>query len=305
MYTRIITGYSTNTNEISLTTSKKLSRERLLNAIDKIWRNGELFQNKPTRKFINSLVNYVTLDHGNSLPLSQRSQNTFSEEFYKLSNHTDFGDTRKAIMLTQALELALLGVDSTPILKKINQNKILDKDNTRGYRQELLAAWFVAKFVYDLKNNPQNFTVQARIGDKEVDIVTDDAFVSVKDHKADNSQGEQIRHLFLIMLNANLPINIQKIILIKATEDAKKYNPQFRHLPEHRLRLNCSIEAERDFLFNEQGIDDKYLALYDGLQISLLYTPPPDELEDLNQWIMENCNLTDTLPNLTVASRLS
>ena len=233
----------------------------ILSEIDYLWKNEELFSHKddPYSNFYTSYLLQLTevvekkRKHFSNLEkiINIDGISRFEREYIKLANRGDLSDLQKAIHLTQAVELVLLGVNITPVLKNINY--VPDKahkpgeehvakqngEHTRGFRQELQAGWFLAKFVYGfnalnpapndyshsiilsgLKRSKISHKRSKEIDDgtrstfkvrkhkkgkdieaftREIDVLTPNSIVSVKSNK--KSYSEQIKDLFYIILD--------------------------------------------------------------------------------------------------------
>lgn len=307
--------------------SSKDTKENLLTKIDEYWRIGILFERakQPNSNFysqyIEELKHIVTLPKNDFSEFSKGSSNqcNFINEFIALSEKSDLTLFQRAVTLTQALELALLGIDPSPVLEDINNNSYISKldDRTMGYRNELLAGWFLAKFIYQLDPNESfQFLFQDMIRTvhrdfdnkviqpnkkpyrREVDIHTEDALVSVKSGK--NSFAGQVRDLVFIttdslQIGGDLKDRIRKIILLKTAENLEQLTPDFKHNMKYQKLKELVIKEGRkhieefDFPITNK---EKFLACYNRLtsshSLDIYFLPQVDNVDAIQTWIEDN-----------------
>lgn len=296
-------------------------KSTLLNKIDTIWRTGYLFTeiNDPESDFYTHYINELTLIAQRLYPVSD-----FDDECVYLGEKEDLTPQVRAICLTQALELKLLGENPEPVLIQINK---CSYGHTRGYRNELVASWFLAKFVYRLNPSESNRFVHSEefptynrgkkkkgnsMWEREVDIhVKGHALVSVK--CAENSFPEQIRDLFFVVTDGmfiggrgeNLINEIQKIILIKTAEREKEeqFSPEYRQDRRYQGLKGEAIalgkKCIQEFTFPSKR-KDEFVRCYRNLisdhGIDIYFLPSIDSVKDLKEWIEKNYTWMD-VPN--------
>ncbi|GEM_PF-2838018 len=137
------------------------SNEDLLLKIDSIWREDKLFTRSSSPEdnfyyeYLSDLQQIVETNKSefSSLLEPVKKKRPFVREFTELCNNTYLNAFQRAFCATQALELALLGANPTGVLRSIN--KANGWDGTKGFRNELLAGWFLAKFIYQLSPSKQ------------------------------------------------------------------------------------------------------------------------------------------------------
>lgn len=305
------------------------TKEELLYKIDEHWRDGTLFKKagEPNANFYSryteELRTVVDLneDYFALFPKSDSSKYNFRDEFISLSENGDLTLLQRALILTQALELALLGVDPSSVLASINQNVTSSGDHAKGFRNELLAGWFLAKFIYQL--DPQitfKFTHQDMLPTfsrddrskvvrqpyrREVDIHTEDALVSVKSNK--NNFPRQIRDLFFIVtdsipIGGDLKDKIKTLILIKTAEDKEQFSPHFKQTNRYKKIKDETIAEARkaieEFQFPTQ-YKEAFLTCYRELVsnhgINIYFLPFLDCAKDLKDWIEKNYEAMDEI----------
>ena len=260
------------------------NKKKILEGIDLIWRTGNLFSEPqdPNSKFytqynefLKDVIKVNQSDFSKYVKKLHVKSINFSNEFFNLSKHKTLNELQKSICLTQALELALLGIDSTPVLANINSSHIVYTtasdgtttmaDHTKGYRNELFAAWFLAKFIlpspldkfilsekytthkrsYDDKGNPLFGSRYQR----EIDMLGKDFITSVK--SSENHFPQQIASLFFIVvddMNLDLKNTIKKILLIRSAEYERQYSPEFINDIEYKRLKNKAIVESKDII---------------------------------------------------------
>ena len=313
----------------------KDSDEELLLKIDSIWRKDTLFSksNNPEDDFYYEYLSDLQLiadenkDYFSGIlnPVTGNKKTNLFKEFTNLCNNPDLNAFQRAICATQALELTLLGANPTGVLRSIN--KASGWDGTKGFRNELLAGWFLAKFIY--KSSPEllsNFThseslptIHSYRAEKviklpayfahEIDINTSDALVSVK--SGSNNFSEQICNLFFAVIDnqaingANLKNKIRKLVLIKTAEKPEQLLPTYKHKPEYwELKEKIITDVRRKFeeLYPPEtqpaDFQECYKRLISNHGISIYYlphiederdkVPGKDWITDFQAWLKNN-----------------
>lgn len=319
---------------------KSLDEKRIQIAedFDNIWKNGELLSktNEPNSFFYNDFSNELikTFNRDKNLfliPTNKSLPNSsFEEEIRVISSRKDISALTKSIILTQSLELALLGSNPTKVLKNINTHP-----DPKGFINELLAAWFLAKFIYKLSPVESNDFTQSvslqsferelkgggkartftSIKEREIDILTDDAIVSVKCSKNDFS--DQIKNLFFIVnddLNPGLKDRVKKLVLIRSDDgkrrQIKQTSPEYSETAEYKKHIEeiCSIARENINIYpypeGKRGYDKavKRLITPDNVEVHYLpsfYGTKTQTFEDeLRDWIEKIYNQMKTTATL-------
>ncbi|MBI3590742.1 MAG: hypothetical protein HY094_05100 [Candidatus Melainabacteria bacterium] len=290
------------------------TREEVLEKIEELWKLENLFSLsvEGRNKLIANIVSYITYSHGRFLPIVEGDKHGFVNKLLLLSNHAHLNDEVKLFSLTIALELGLFGINVTPILGHINSQGITltaegnEKDNPRGPLQELLACWFLAKFVYkqDL-NLIKNFEVDKMIKvtdkkekalehqptrhkGKEVDVATPDAFVEVKDAYVDTTWSKHAFQVFSILsrvVDESFKEKIKKVILIKGSLEPTEFSPGSKESNGSVTRKNrivgnilSSLETNDGFSLSEK----EYLK---KLEIDIYLIPLVKNQHHIRQWI--------------------
>lgn len=238
------------------------STEKLLLKLDKNWKSGILFTrlNIPNGTFYNRYINELK----NIVQINKHSlSKEFSERFIHFSDRNDQPTTHKIIFLTQTLELALKGVNCNSLLSEIKNRR---NGETKGFKNELLTTWFLAKFVYpsneakDFKHMLMLRSYERRKEDlktykkeffSEVDLVTNDGLVSIKCNEMPFEK--ELRRLFFIAtdgLNKDLNSSIDRFILIKSAE---KSNGKDNHGNRFE-QFDPKYLISREFIRKKDGI---------------------------------------------------
>lgn len=272
--------------------SPQEDRDSLLSKIDRIWRSEDLFNGEiRLENYIADLESYLRLTKGEDLKIPRDKRNLFIDKILSLDFHPDLSLLEKAILMTQALELALLGIDTTSVLERIENNRIKRspkyQDNTLGHREEVLAGWYFAKFIY-----PKGKTINQSIEmlscsfdgkkankRKEVDIATEDSLVSVKiDRHA--SIAKQITDLFFILLFSPQRSQIKKIILIQGgfSENEQK---------SFKSKTSSIITSAQKQIFEGLNCPRIHEKLFNDLQIEFYFIPQANNPIQIRAWIKE------------------
>ena len=309
--------------------------------IDDLWRESELFKrvHEPESNFYTNylceLASAVKRHHKYLADLEKvintNGLTPFEKEFIELTKRGDLTGLQKSVCLTQAFELALLGIIPTPVLITINSirdnhlnerenkpNKKPNGENSKGYRQELQAGWFLAKFIYQLESsnsNANNFIhsiilngvkrtkrrKEDKVGEvfqREIDIFTEDALVSVKTR--DNKFYEQIRDLFFILLDDkifNLRDRIEKIILIKCAEEPKQFLPSHMDTRDYSKLKEEVLDQSRISIEQYSalpGEDEKiFRQLISKHGIDIYFIPSVNDPQAIEKWIKHRYEYLD------------
>ena len=285
----------------------------MLSGIDTLWRSNTLFRKEINlSEYIVDLLKVVEIDSDNYLKLLGDSKTDFKQQFSSLFKHPDLSLLQKAFCLIQALELALVGVDATPVLKKINQSRIIPSgslnfgDNTRGYRGELLASWFLAKFIYKLdaisgeqfkhsvvfSSSDNNKQVPRSTG--EVDLVIHDALASVKfKSRYKNYFVAQVCDLFFRVIGHRLQDRIKKLILVRKANNSYEFSPDYIETREYEsLNKQIKIEAER-VIFQQYKCENHYRDYFRNLDVKVYFVPDLEDTDKLREWIELNYDWSD------------
>ncbi|MBI3590743.1 MAG: hypothetical protein HY094_05105 [Candidatus Melainabacteria bacterium] len=276
-------------SETSSFISNLEDRNTILKGIDLVWRSGSLFSNldNPNNDFYTQYIkvllhilkansNYFSNLMFSRHTMYENTDNNFQDEFISLANKTDLSGLSKSLHLTQALELGLLGINPTPVLAHINKHTSY---NSQGYRYELLAAWYLAKFIYKpdpevlnqiklseilprYKRDINNHKISKWRYRNEVDIVTGDALVSVKSGKS--SLSCQVRDLFFAVIDdkdKNLKEKVQKLILINGSKSNVDLEKQIHEARKMIKKFECpswcdntKFESYLNRLVSKEGI---------------------------------------------------
>ena len=302
--------------------SIKDSAEELLFKIDSIWRENKLFvkSHNPEDSFYYEYLSdlqyiaesnereFVSLNDPVSI---KKSRSSFLKEFVDICNKTDLSAFQRSILATQALELALLGANPTRVLINIKASN----NGNIGYRNELLAGWFLAKFIYELSpTKPFKFvhsemlpTIHDYRRDKEtkeekltrmphsfvreIDISANDSLTSVKSGR--NHFIEQISDLFFVVADnngingSNLKYRIKKLILIKTVEKPEHLSPNYKHSQEYQNLKATIVSTTRNKIeelyppeTQPANFQDCYKRLISTHGISIYYLPHIESEKD-------------------------
>ena len=287
------------------------NRKVILDAINLIWEKGYLFLENdfPYAAYIELLKSIVEAnkDFFSVQSIDGYSNNGFRNEFFKLTTHGYLDEQTRAICLTQALELALMGVGITTVVKEINATR-KNKDCAKGYRQELLAGWFLAKSIYPtVSDSPNlyqlrqgikfdiNYNGKPSIG-REIDVVGPDALVEVKHHAdADKARpgdptespesklAKEICDLFEVVVGSSagtgLKKKIKKLMLVVGSNDENMWYP---HYDDKFLQVRVAHKA-RTALGRSLPANFYYLVSTNAVKV--YYIPSVMNHENLKKWI--------------------
>ncbi len=304
-------------HELTYFFSDPTNKKRLLEGIDAIWKSENLFleRNQPAAKMYTQYISLITsiaiANKEQFTKLNGRKGTNFFNELIILSQRSDLSELQKSIGLTQALELSLLGINPTPVLLTINQSH---GDHSQGFRNELQAAWFLAKFIYELPQSEKpRFSLQEFLPIlkrdrkknevynsselREVDIHADDALVSVK--SGANSFPAQIRDLFFFVVDdkdTGLKNKIGKLILIKTASNPRQYSPGYSSTSEYKGIQNQSVTEAKELIksFGRPSTctDTEYNKCLNWLVstngIELYFMPHVNDFDRMKDWIKQN-----------------
>lgn len=285
----------------------------LLCGIDQIWRQSKLFSdeldNDTHRQYLELLTTIVE-ESKDSFIQSLRDDlpTNFPREFKLFCKKSDMKYQQKSICATQALELALLGVDPTRILLRINSSR---GHYSSGYSTELQAGWFLAKFIYQYKaNDGKELILSKDFPEKEVDIVTPQALGEIK--SSSNHLTGQLGLLFkLITGHETLRDNVKKIIVVKNALRAYQFAPAFRETDDYRetktkfisdlkerfveLKILTKETRGKNEIFTPVDPDDTeyFRRLISSSGIDIYLTPEVDDSENVSRWIKQNYEAFD------------
>lgn len=281
--------------------------ETLLAKIDSIWRSEHLFQpSTPIGRYINNLIDIATKSQGMELNISNEAERNLVREFLTLKTHPFIRPLRKAIILTQALELALTGIDSNGLLRRINHCRINDSsDDTSGIRHELLAAWYLVKFILPRKPGEiREFILEkefnmgkGKLG--EIDIITEDSLISVSSRRYSKGTGSRHRKklikLFSILVdkdNRDLLGRTKKLILVRNTHDLGMLAPSYSLSERYANALNKVLHETEACIEQDPNLKD-YLDIFKRLKIEIHYIPHMDDTCGLCYWVQQNYRSID------------
>lgn len=284
------------------------STEDLLFKIDSTWREDKLFtrSSDPEDNFYYEYLSDLQLIADENEDFWSRTLNpgnkktNLFKEFTALCNNTDLTAFQRALCATQALELTLLGANPTGVLKNLNSMGT----GSKGFRNELLAGWFLAKFVYQLSTDKQfkfvhsemlptthickKFKPKTEDGTtthretkvtrldysflREVDISTENALASVK--CSGNHFAELICDLFFVVVDnqapngTNLKTKIKKLILIKTAEKPEQLLPNYKHSVEYwelKDKIIADVKRKIEELYPLESQGISFRDCYDKL----------------------------------------
>ncbi|MBI2995197.1 MAG: hypothetical protein HYY52_00600 [Candidatus Melainabacteria bacterium] len=280
-----------------------ISKHEMLERLDKAWRSEDLF--KEATNFYNHLETLRARLQDDELfsNLLRDERENFKKEFLFISNKNDLTLQERAITLTQAFELALLGIDTSSTLRKIGSNKVFQyQDNTKGYRQEIFATWATTKFIFtslDKEKGLEGFKQSVEFNytcpvkgisiSHEVDIVTPDSLISVKDRKH-STFSSQIRDLFSVIIGTQLQYKIKKIISIKSAYADDKLQEQYTQSNDHNSRISQSLDSVYSTLFNKDKFPLQYAEVFKNLKFEIHFIPSIKDSSHLRAWMKRKYN---------------
>ena len=297
------------------------NRRKVLEGIDQIWRSGNLFsRNGQDTEFfkgyidvLSGIVNANTeYFSGFTYPWAVRNgtkSTSFDKEFKGLVTRDGTSSLTKALILTQLVELGLLGINPTRVLTRINQNGGV---HANGFINEILASWFLAKFVYKINpdEGPSRFHLSVELpaykkhsgkqGEgpflklitREIDIVNCNALGSVK--STEHTFSIQARDLFFTVTADNagtLQTRTRKLLLLKTADSAYQFSPDYPGSHEHNeIKRETIIDARRSIREVKLSADDSRLLtrLVSEEGIDIYFLPPVNNNTGIRSWIEQN-----------------
>ncbi len=297
------------------------NRRKVLEGIDQIWRSGNLFsRNGQDTEFfkgyidvLSGIVNANTeYFSGFTYPWAVRNgtkSTSFDKEFKRLVTKDGTNSLTKALILTQLVELGLLGINPTRVLTRINQNGGV---HANGFINEILASWFLAKFVYKINpdEGPSRFHLSVELpaykkhsgkqGEgpflklitREIDIVNCNALGSVK--STEHTFSTQARDLFFTVTADNtgaLQTRTRKLLLLKTADSAYQFSPDYPGSHEHNeIRRETIIDARKSIREVKLSADDSALLtrLVSEEGIDIYFLPPVNNNTGIRNWIEQN-----------------
>lgn len=266
------------------------------------------------------LEQFVIGNGKHKLNINQNNRDEFVKEFCELSKKSDLDSLSKATSLTQALELALLGIDTTKVLRKINQNQCDGQDNTMGYRGEIFASWYLAKFIYDISlENKKDFLhsvnfvpseevlrleenilrskADAEISyviqlsskkkkSREIDVVTDDTLVSVK-FKSRNKDRfiSQFTDLFFYAISTNKLSEVNKLVIVRRAKFGYEYSPDYIQTAEWKNIKDCLMEEVEKKIFETYKCPEKYRGDFKRMEKEIYFLPDINDITAVKDFI--------------------
>lgn len=288
-----------------------LKKDEVLKKIDeKIWRAGRLFekindQNSDSYiRYLTHLKNFVEnySDYFSVFGTHDTGDNStnFVREFNCIFRSKALTRMEKSVYLTQALELALMGINITPVLQNLYK-----QFGATGFRQELIGSWFLAKFVYANKIDHlyrnqiiPDVYVEGKNGksnrrySREVDSlvqINPNALVSVK-HNGKNNLAEQIKKLVYSAVNNDYLIgSIDRLIAISGSDDKDKWLSGYKERDTYAAEKQSATEEAKKIIKKENIItsfQEQYIyTLLVPEKFDIYYIPFAERGEDLQKWI--------------------
>lgn len=236
----------------------------ILDGIDYIWKKDLLFHDKKIQSYILEELKQIAYENAGSLslilnPNNHKKRKSFLSEYLELLEHSDLSTNKKLIACTQALELALLGGNPTEVIRQIN----LNGQGSKGFRNELLAGWTVAKFILGAKyctdheitqslnfptshsNDKQGISKRKEAFIREIDIFSKGIIGSVKSN--DNDFVSQILDIFFVLydsVKANRIENLDyKISLLRTASKPEQLSTDYNKSEEYADNLDKAIKS--------------------------------------------------------------
>ncbi len=299
------------------------SREEVLGALDRVWRSGDLFKGITTPDsnfYLDYVTQLTTWVEKNSNFLHNQAINgaeSFKREFFGIAFSDRLSHLSKSAFLTQVLELRLMDVNITPVLTSARKNMQSKKN---GYRNEIFAGWYLAKFIFNLKPGPSILFSHSKIFQsykvnpekhlvtsednyrREIDIHIEDCLVSVK--SCDTKLSRQISDLFYIITKPenNLSNKISRLILVKTVEESGQLNPHYRASPEYRSLKNKIVEGAIEKISalecpeeSKEIILQCKNKLLNPDKIEIFFLPKLEDFETISTWIKKHYEFQDKI----------
>ena len=302
------------------------NRTKILEGIDQIWRSGNLFsRNGQDTDFFNNYIELMSnivnanTEYFSALTYPWAVRNgtkstSFDKEFKRLVTKDGTSSLTKALILTQLVELALLGINPTRVLTRINQNGGV---HANGFINEILASWFLAKFIYKINpdEGPSRFHLSVELPaykkqrgkkdegpflkliSREIDIVNCNALGSVK--STEHTFSTQARDLFFTVTADNtggLQTRTKKLLLLKTADRAYQCSPDYQDRVEYdEIKRDLIIDARRSIREVKLSTDDSGLLtrLVSTEGIDIYFLPPVNNNTGIGNWIGENYRYSD------------
>lgn len=291
-------------------------KKELLDFIDKeVWQKGILFSANESEDFYNEYLNHLedllnvtaktyndyfslfkARDKGSSIV-------NFAEIVQILKRQDKLTKQQRAIYLTQAIELALMGVNITPVLTKINQECKANKHVPKGFRQELLANWFLTKFVHKSEIDV-NYTNQiipsiiietkaknGKASENEIDSLIQIhpySLVSVK-HNCVDSFPSKIKALACsIACNETIRNKAKKMIIVSGSGDENQWRRNYFLDAKYSSKKHESITLAKNLIDFKKFTNEEEKCIKTLLheeRIDIYHVPFVENENDLGKWI--------------------
>ena len=293
------------------------NRQATLDVMNSVWQSRILFQHTDDhnldfyKEYLIDLTTAVANNHSyffiNEDTVNEHGNTPFEEEYIKYAKDYHLSYLQKAFDLTMALELALNGNNPTSILRAINESK---RGQTKGYRQELQAAWFLSKrlkhqdaqyglLLPTIQRNSEK-TNHGQWVNKEIDFLTEDSIGSIKSGK--KNYGEQVASLFFTILDdreLGLKDKTKNIVLVKVAESEQQLSREYRQSTNYQDLVKKitreSIASIKELALADETTEPLLRELITPQSIQLFFTPDiviskkdplaKEKLELLDKWI--------------------
>ena len=279
--------------------SNPSDRHKVLRGLNRIWESGYLFNsNDNASKEYFELVKLISKSNDDFFQQSSQdgiSNTWLTHELDILLKNKHLDELTKALVATQALELALMGVHITPVLGKINQAKYLNESS--GRRQELLANWYLAKFIFPDYADKPPYQIRASItinthdgGTKEIDIKAPNILVEVQQNARitdkKNEFASEMRDLFEAIVNANGVLNLKKhtkkLMFVTGTDELALCS---KHFDCSDIEKDAVLKARsqiRGLTSEDERVKNH---LFQDSNVHLMYTPYVTSNRLINGWV--------------------
>ena len=293
-------------------------KEQLLKFFDtQVWQSGVLFSNnkfstpEEAELFYDEYLNHLSsIVEGNKNYFNffkARDKGStilnFDTVFNAIKSQDKLTKQERAIYLTWATELILMGINITPVLSIINKEyKSRDNHSPNGFRQELLANWFLAKFLlkgkfdYSQTNNIiPSVMVETKNKNKEIKEMEVDSLIQIHPyslvsirHNCIDSFPSKIKELgSKIACNDKLRDKIKKMIIISGSDDENKWHRDYKLSAECSSKKYASIVTAENLFNFRQYTDEQERCIKTFLQddrIDFYHIPFVEDVEDLEKW---------------------
>lgn len=291
----------------------------ILEGIDHIWKKDLLFHDKRIQSYILEQFKQIAYENADQLsllsnPNNHRKRKDFLSEYLELLEHSALSPAKKLIACTQALELTLLGGNPTEVVRQINING----QGSKGFRNELLAGWTVAKFILGAKyftddevtqslnlptfhsHDKQGLSKRKEIFVREVDIFSKGIIGSVKSNA--NDFVSQILDTFFVLYDSVKANKIEsldyKILLLRTASKPEQLSPEYISSQEYEENLDKTITSTISIIEKlypgekrENDLSDAINKLINKENVEIHYLPyigngPSDTTEDWTSGFM-------------------